>query len=165
MTTPQQPAGASYVPLPGAMLAVPDPGQAIPVHRRDWDRIRRCVAAIAQPTRYAANMAWTAVGVSVAAVLAWLPWQAAYSQLPTKAHFHYAWVSPALVVTAIGAAILAVLGFVFAKQEAQKMESVVTGVVQDMDAIHPPAASSAQAPLVASQVPQSWWSRRLQVRG
>jgi len=112
------------------------------VLRKDWNRIRRCVGELAQPVRYASNLAWTMVGIAISAVLALLPWQGAKAELSLAAQVKYAWISPALVIAATAAAIIAVFGFLFARSFAKRERTDVRGILADMDGIHAPAQSS-----------------------
>jgi hypothetical protein len=106
---------------------------------------------------YASNLAWTMVGVAVAAILAWLPWQAAYGQLPSQTRLQYAWISPTLVVAAIAGAVLAGVAFAFS-HTTRRLESVsVTGIVRDMDALHPSCSEASSLPATSANP-----SRRVQ---
>lgn len=135
MTESEEPTG--NITLPGPKVTIPDPGEVIVVHRNDWIRIRRCVKAVAKPAHYAENLAWAMLGVSISAILAWLPWQAVYGQLNKSAHYRYAFVNPLLIVVAIAAFIIAALSLVFAYSQRGQRSTDVTDIVTDMDSIHP----------------------------
>lgn len=138
MTQPgEQQQSQAGISLPAAKLTVREE-EALPIYRRDWERIRRCVQAISQPQRHALNLAWSMVGVAGAAVLAWVPWQAARSQLPAAAQLKYAWVTPALLAAVAAAIVIALLGFVFARGQSEQTRIDVADVLADMDSIHPP---------------------------
>lgn len=135
---PHRGEGASSYQLPGPSLTVPAQEEALPVRRTDWERIRSRVNSIGQPTRYASNLAWTMVGVAVAALLAWLPWQATYGQLPSRTRLNYDWISPTLVVGAIAAVIVAVLAFASARTTKRLEGENAVSIVADMDSLHQP---------------------------
>jgi hypothetical protein len=134
---PQQ----STIQLPPVQLTVPaQPEQAFPMHYRDWDRLYRCVAAITTSPKYMSNLAWTLLGIGAASILAWIPWQAVFTQLPNSTQLSHSWVSPLLVVVAISCGVMATFAFAVAKTNAAKQETDTRDVLDDMEEIHRPSS-------------------------
>ena len=142
MTGQTQEPTQSFV-LPGATVTIPVPEEAFPVHRKDWDRIRSSLARIKQPVRWMSSFAWTMVGLAVTSILAWLPWQAVESQLPSAAQLKYDWVSPAFVVVAIAGAVLSAFGFFASKEFTAQQDSACDAILEDMDSVHAPIINPA----------------------
>jgi hypothetical protein len=104
----------------------------------DWRRIRARVKALTDPLPYVGQIGWVCVGVSASAFLGWMPWAAAYSQLPFKAQVHYAWVSPLLILTGIAGLLIAIFCLIV-NYRMRKMEATtVRSVLSEMDMIYEP---------------------------
>jgi hypothetical protein len=153
--TPESPDQVVFQPPPRTLTVPAGDEEVLMVPRRDWDRLYRCVGAITQSPKYMFNFAWTMIGVGTASILAWLPWQAADSQLSHASQLHYAWVSPVLVVGAIAAAILATFGFAVATTNSRQSSTEVSDVLEDMKMIHPPRTPAPPSSPPAAKPPRS----------
>jgi hypothetical protein len=134
----QQPATPpSEILLPPAELTV-TVEKNIPIRCMDWNRLRRNIANLPEPLASPASAGWAFVGIAAAATIAYFPWAAAYSDLPIKAQQHYAYISPALITTAVAAIMIALYAFCEDKKQRGTRKSSVNQVLADMDDIHKP---------------------------
>ncbi len=102
----------------------------------DWRRIRERVEKLTDPLPYIGQVGWASVGIGGGAILALLPWTAAYSQLPVSAHNHYAWITPALVIMGVAAVVIAVLCLLANRQMRNRDKATVASVLSDMDDVY-----------------------------
>jgi hypothetical protein len=140
----QSSAGQGGIQLPGGELTVPsEPEQHFAIRHSDWRQIRRKLVRIKNPAPSIAAVAWTSVGVAAGALVAYLPWSAAYSQLPATAQLHYSYISPLLAILAIAAIVLAVILFVI-DHSMKRLDAIsIDSVLEDMDEIYAPYAIEA----------------------
>ena len=89
------------------------------------------------PVANASQWATFFAGVSFAAVLAAIPWQASYSTLTGASENKgaWAWVTPALVIASIASAVLAGFCLWVHKKVTGSLKSGVTRFCEEMDAI------------------------------
>lgn len=125
--------------LPADELTVPSqPEQRFPIRHSDWHQLRRKLARIKNPAPGLAAVAWTSIGVAAGAGVAYLPWTAAYAELPARAQLRYAYISPTLVVVAIATIILAIALFVVNRTVKQVNVISVDNILEDMEDIYAP---------------------------
>jgi hypothetical protein len=74
-------------------------------------RIQRRINAIREPIQWIRNLGWACIALAPAAILAWLPWAATYGSLPVAVRLDWAWVTPAMLLTALAALVIAVVCF------------------------------------------------------
>ena len=119
--------------MPGIVVTVPTPEQGIPVAVSDLQRIHRLASAMRKHNRYFEDLAWALSGVSASSFLAWLPWQASYSALNKRAHYHYAWVDSTLLITGVAACLIAIGCFVATTRARQKRNAEANEVVVEVN--------------------------------
>jgi hypothetical protein len=144
----------------GSSLMVPETElefPSFPTLERDWARLRRRVADLANPIPWARDLGWSCVSLAAAFLLALVPWIPAYGQLPPSGQLGFAWVSPCLVVGAVAAIIVAVLSFVMHANMEKVVKRDVKHVLEDIDEIHPQlsAAVSGGVPAARSLASES----------
>jgi hypothetical protein len=117
-----------------------------PVLRSDWLQLREKVASLKEPVPYLAAVSWTCVGFTAATLLALLAWLPVDSKLPTKAHMHYTFVAPLLIIAAIAGTVIAIFTFVVVHQAKKMRVASVDSVLTDMAAIYEPYSHTGSGP-------------------
>jgi hypothetical protein len=112
-----------------------------PMLVRDWDRIHRRVADLANPISWARDLAWSCVTLCGACLLALIPWLPAYEALGPDSRLTFAWVTPALVIGAIACAVIAAISFVLHSRVDKVIRRDVAHVLEEMDEIRPQATN------------------------
>ncbi len=118
----------------------------------DWKRIRRRVENLTDPLPYIGQVGWASVGIGSGALLALLPWTAAYSQLPTPSHNHYAWITPTLMILGVAAFVVAALCLFANRQMRNRDKTTVSSVLSDMDDVYQQHKQQDEARLVNEQL-------------
>jgi len=122
-----------------------------PVLVRDWSRIRRRVADLANPISWARDLAWSCVSLGAGCLLALIPWLPAYKALGTGSQLEFAWVSPGLVIAGVACAVVATICFVLHSRVDRVIRRDVSHVLEEMDEIQPPTdADRKEAERVSS---------------
>src|SRR5262245_37940700 len=115
--------------MPPGVIRYPQPEEYFPMSCTEWKRLRSRVDALEHPMPYLGQVGWASVGLATSAVLTLIPWSAAYTELPSKAYLHYAWVSPLLTIISIGAIIIAAfcfsVNFLIRKRDLTTIKSVL----------------------------------------
>jgi hypothetical protein len=144
------------IQLPGGELTVSSaPEQHFPIRHSDWRQLCRKLERIKNPAPSLAAVAWTSVGIAIGAIVAYLPWTAAYSELPAKAQLHYSFISPLLVILAIATAVLAVILFIV-NASIKKVNVVsIDDVLEDMNNIYAPYANRPATTTVTPPITSS----------
>lgn len=140
--------GLRYSPVMSATPPSPGPPsdpdklrqrkRTFPVQHSDWRKLRQKVAALKEPIPYLASVGWTCVGITAAALLGLLAWLPINSALPVKAHMHYTFITPLLIITAIAGTLIIAFTFAVGHQMKQIHVTTVENVLADMDAIYEP---------------------------
>jgi len=118
----------------------------------DWRQLQKKLERIKNPTPSLSALAWTCVGVAAGSVVAYLPWTAAYAELPPKAQLHYSYISPLLVILAIAAAFLSIVLFIV-NYNLRKVNVVsIDNVLEDMNEIYQPYDAKAGAAATKSPI-------------
>lgn len=112
--------------------------RTFPVQHSDWLKLRQKVANLKEPIPYLASVGWTCVGITAAALLGLLAWLPIDSALPVKAHMHYTFITPLLIITAIAGTLIVAFTFVVVHQIKQIHITTVENVLVDMDAVYEP---------------------------
>lgn len=138
-TSPPEKDTAFTTEMPAGVMRWPSkPEEHFPMRHSDWKRIRARVKALTNPLPYVGQVGWACVGISASGFLGWMPWAAAYSELPPKAQVHYAWVSPLLILAGIAGLVIAIF-CLFVNYRMRKREAVtVESVLREMDLIYEP---------------------------
>ena len=92
-------------------------------------------------SRYFEDLAWALSGVSVSSTVAWLPWQASYSQLAKKAHYHYAWVGPTLIIMGAAAGLIAIGCFIGTGRARKRRNEEANNVLDEVNLLLGPHAA------------------------
>ena len=108
------------------------------VRHSDWLRLRQKVANLKDPVPYLASVGWTCIGITVSAILGLLAWLPINSVLPVKAHTHYTFITPLLIITAIASVLITAFTFTVWHQVKQIRVTTVENVLTDMDTIYEP---------------------------
>jgi hypothetical protein len=103
------------------------------VRHTDWQRIRNDVRRLTNPVPYLGQIGWACIGIGGGAFIALIPWFPVDSELPGAAHGHYAWITPALIVTGIASIIIACLSLIVTRIIAYHEKASVAAVLEDMD--------------------------------
>lgn len=139
----RSPAAEGRIQLPAGELTVSsEPEQHFAIRHTDWRQLQKKLARIKNPAPSLAAVAWTCVGIAAASVVAYLPWTAAYAELPAKAQLHYSYISPLLVILAIATAALAIILFIVNYNVKRVNVVSIDNVLEDMDDIYAPYAAT-----------------------
>lgn len=109
--------------------------QGFSVSFREWDRIHDLIAVLPGPERVAGHLAWAAVESAVGALIALIPWTAAYSVLDDRGQLQFAWVTPILVVLFVFSVALSAISFWFDHTVKGEHARTAVHICEDMDAI------------------------------
>jgi hypothetical protein len=123
-------------------LTIPETKVAFPTFHtviREWIRLRRDVSNLANPIPWARDLGWSCVSLTAGFLLVLIPWVPAYNQLNSDGRATFAWVTPALGIGAIAAAVVATISFVMHARVEGVVHQDVKDVLEDMDQMHPPA--------------------------
>ncbi len=135
--------GRAFIPVQSAPTLSEN---QFPVLHSDWLQLREKVASLKEPVPYLAAVSWTCVGVTAATLLALLAWLPVDSKLPTKAHMHYTFVAPLLIIATIAGTVIAVFTFVVVHQAKQMRVASVDSVLTDMTGIYEPYSHTGSGP-------------------
>lgn len=129
----------------------------------DWNRLYRRVKSLANPLPYIGQVGWACVGIGAGALVALLPWIPADAQLPTAAHNHYAWMTPALFILGVASFVVAAACLYANKIMHDRDATTVKEVLEDMDACYAQHKTTEAGKIVNEQIRLdqdllSWWS-------
>ncbi len=134
-----------------------DPKDWFTMRHADWRRIRANTGTLANPLPYIGQIGWAAISLSASAFLALIPWTPAYSQLPSQAHYHYAWVTPSLFAAGISAFVIAGLSFLVSRMVRRRERFSLDLVLDDMDTCYRPNADSWEPPKPERGIRWGWF--------
>jgi hypothetical protein len=101
----------------------------------EMQRVRGRIVAIREPMQWIKNLGWAALALAPAAILAWLPWIAAYDALPDAAKLQFAWVGPAMLLVALFSLILAFVCFFMNRSRQSEITHDKQSALDVLDAI------------------------------
>jgi hypothetical protein len=120
------------------VLTIGEKQECFMIRHRDWNHVYDRVSEIQNPIPWATSVAFTCIGIAVSALLAVFTWLPAYQALPASERTSFAWVTPALVITTAGMALLALGLFMADRQVRTVIARDKTHVLEDMDHIYDP---------------------------
>src|SRR5260370_21763817 len=154
-----------FLPMPAGMLTIPaEADKLFPMRHNDWLRLCKRIAQAKRHASYFGSLAWASIGISASAIIAYFPWVAAASQLPTTAQTKYAYVSPLLIVTAIAAAIVALVCFLANHNTKQEQIVSIGSILEEITEIYEPhklaqTVGSPAANVPAGRSPRRFWRK------
>jgi hypothetical protein len=112
------------------------PEDWFPLRHADWARIRGRVETLAEPVPYVGQLGWACVGSGGSAFVALITWTAADSQLLTRAHDHYAWVTPSLAIFGIASFVVAAFCLFISRRIRRQQRATIVQLLEDMDSCY-----------------------------
>jgi hypothetical protein len=130
-------------------LTIPEtkmPWPTFPTVQREWYRLRKRVARLANPIPWARDLGWCSVSLAGAAVLGLVGWIPVKAALSREAQFAFAWITGFLIWGVLATALIAFLAFTMYAKTEKVLRSDVEHLLEEMDEMHPAPSSEARRP-------------------